>query len=214
MAGAIYQAVLGRVSTLSEWTAANAILRPPIPAWNPSPPQEQIIDSLLASPGYAANIGTSTPSNAQFLTFLYQTALGRNPDPDGFNLWYNLLSTGTLTRSEEVLLFINSAEFQARTNLLYITSLYYTILLRTPDVGGLNFWTGVANGVPPSVDCPGILFSTIPACVEMRYRILGGFEGSCGFLGSLEWLALLSFPACGCSKRPYDLCALFDLRVI
>jgi len=190
MAGAIYQAVLGRVSTQTEWNAASAILRPAdtsVAAIQAA--QEQIVDQLLASGEYGGGPGPKaaapctlpcgTPTD--FLTRLYQTALGRMPDPDGYAYWYNLLSNGTLTPSEVVLFFINSPEFQSRTNPLYITLLYYTILLRTPDSGGLSFWTGVANS-----GGNGIPFLTTPAAINTRYVILGpNYQGSQGFLGSL-----------------------------
>jgi len=85
--------------------------------------------------------------------------------------------------------FISNTEFQNRTNPLFITLLYYTILVRPPGVRGLAFWTGVAN---PGV--PGVFFSNLQAAIEVIRLILGPcYGGSAGFLGSAEWQGLL-FP--------------------
>ena len=67
------------------------------------------------------------------------------------------------------------------TNALYIYMLYFTILDRDPDQGGLAFWEGIANG-----GGAGILFQG-SAGLAARIGILGtGVPGE-GFTGSVEF---------------------------
>ena len=69
------------------------------------------------------------------------------------------------------------------TNALYVRMLYYIILDRDPDTGGLQFWLGVAN-----TGGAGILFqgnTTYPT----RIQIEGTGVPSQGFVGSPEFIS-------------------------
>jgi hypothetical protein len=56
----------------------------------------------------------STPSNAEFLTKVYQNVLGRNPDPSGYEWWLNELNTNPLKTKAKVLAdFSESPENQS-----------------------------------------------------------------------------------------------------
>jgi hypothetical protein len=68
------------------------------------------------------------------------------------------------------------------TNALYIHMLYFTILQRDGDSGGLAFWTDMAN-----LGGAGILFQTSAVIVQARIQILGPGIGNQGFLGSSEF---------------------------
>lgn len=69
------------------------------------------------------------------------------------------------------------------TNSLYVTMLYFVILDRDPDLGGLNFWIGIANG-----GGPGLLFQGATG-YPTRIQILGTGVPNQGFTGSPEFLA-------------------------
>jgi hypothetical protein len=52
-------------------------------------------------------------SNADFVSSLYHSVLGRNPDPTGLSGWINALNTGVDTRAQVAAGFTGSAEYQA-----------------------------------------------------------------------------------------------------
>ncbi|MGO9259959.1 MAG: hypothetical protein ACLQU1_27150 [Bryobacteraceae bacterium] len=59
--------------------------------------------------------------------------------------------------------------------------LYFVILARDPDPGGLQFWIGIANG-----GGAGLLFQG-QAGYPTRFQILGTGIPLQGFLGSVEF---------------------------
>ena len=70
------------------------------------------------------------------------------------------------------------------TNNLYVRLLYFTILGRDPDAGGLQFWFGIANGGGAGIEFQGTTEQPV------RLQILGpGTQGQ-GFVGSAEFQAL------------------------
>ena len=70
------------------------------------------------------------------------------------------------------------------TNNLYVRLLYFTILGRDPDAGGLQFWFGIANTGGAGIQFQGSLEQPV------RIQILGpGTQGQ-GFVGSPEFQAL------------------------
>ena len=72
------------------------------------------------------------------------------------------------------------------TNGLYAQMLYYVILGRNPDAGGLSFWTGQANA-----GGPGILFQGT-AGFSARMSMLGLGTPNEGFIGSPEFQGLFA----------------------
>lgn len=80
---------------------------------------------------------------------LYQSALGRAPDPAGLAVWAYSLQAG---RSLDSIAsgFLASAEFQARfgagDNGGFVTQLYQNVLGRAPDTAGYADWLGALNG--------------------------------------------------------------------
>ena len=91
--------------------------------------QLDVINGFLSSPEYQIRFGN--PDVPTFVTRLYNNVLGRNPDPDGYQHWINLLNTGQNTRPEVVQGFVGSPEFQ-RTTLtqLYANLAYFALLNR------------------------------------------------------------------------------------
>jgi Ca2+-binding RTX toxin-like protein len=82
---------------------------------------ERFIDSSEFRAIYGAN-----PSNAEFLTKLYQNVLGRNPEASGFNWWLNELNSNP-DRSKAIVLsqFAESAENQANVASLIGSGISY-----------------------------------------------------------------------------------------
>jgi len=101
----LYQAAFARqpdVSGLSFWIGqmdAGASL-PTVAA--------QFIGSAEFISQYGAN-----PSNADFVTLLYQNVLNRLPDAGGLAFWVNQLNAGTITRPEVLIGFSESVENKA-----------------------------------------------------------------------------------------------------
>jgi Ca2+-binding RTX toxin-like protein len=79
---------------------------------------------------------------------LYDAALGREADADGFEFWVRALDGGTSVLSVANG-FIQSAEFRATygalDNTQFVTLLYNNVLDRDPDAGGLATWVGALN---------------------------------------------------------------------
>jgi len=91
-------------------------------------------------------------SNAQFIDYIYQQALGRAADSDGKAFWTGQLDSG-LTRGEFVVGISESSEhrgltaatvaqgyFQTNDSYQAVALLYDTFANRLPDASGLTFW--------------------------------------------------------------------------
>ena len=104
-----YLAVLGRNPDPSGWVYWTAWVNA-----NGGPTAQPLLTSaLLASAEYCGFFGLSagcTPNDGQFLTELYQNALGRAPDQAGWTFYLGLLADG-VTPTQIVYDFISSAEF-------------------------------------------------------------------------------------------------------
>ncbi|TXN67261.1 DUF4214 domain-containing protein [Methylobacterium sp. WL6] len=107
---------------------------------------------FLASPEGQARLGAS--DDAGFVNQLYQNTLGRSGDEGGLSYWTDQLAHGA-TRVDVADSFVFSSEFtasvqQALVNGLFVPDaqagdvarLYYTMLDRASDAGGLQYWTG------------------------------------------------------------------------
>ena len=82
--------------------------------------QTMLTQYLMSSGEYCGLFGQGAgcinpPSDAQFLTLLYQNALGRQAanDPTGYNWWLSQLGAG-VTRAQVVAAFITSSEFRGK----------------------------------------------------------------------------------------------------
>jgi Putative binding domain, N-terminal/Domain of unknown function (DUF4214) len=123
---------------------------------------------------------TASDSSCTSMTLVncFVTLLGypssSTPVGPGTNLEF--LSTGTFTS-------LHSAASD-HTNVLYINELYFTILAREPDAGGLEYWLGIANS-----GGAGVLFQG-PAGSPTRIQIEGNGLPNNGFIGSGEFQGL------------------------
>lgn len=173
---AAYQAGSGAPPTHAQFTAAVSAVR--AGAGNIA----GLFNSLIAgNPSYTA-------------TNLYQNLLGRAPTfLEEFSYDANLaVGFGAIIGFPSATSPVAAAnnEFQStgtfsqgidHTNSLYIRMLYFTILDRDPDQGGLAYWENVAAS-----GGPGILFQGA-AGLATRITILGtGIPGE-GFVGSTEF---------------------------
>lgn len=111
---------------------------------------KQVASSFLVSSEFNAMYG-SNPTNAQFVTLLYNNVLHRDPDAGGFNYWMNELENG-MPREEALIGFSESFEnkvalmaFDMDSNIGEGYRLYQAAFDRTPDLQGLNFWVNKIN---------------------------------------------------------------------
>lgn len=129
---AAYHDFVGRAPTSSEsafWTTA----------LGSGTSRYTFVDSLANSREWVGHIVTN----------LYLDTLGRSPDAGGLQTWTDWIIDGRFTVAEVAARFYSSDEYFAgfghsdvRT---WVTDLYRKILLRSPDAGGLDLWTRVAN---------------------------------------------------------------------
>jgi hypothetical protein len=109
-----------------------------------------VAQSILGSAEYeTTSIGQS---NASFVQYLYNTALGRAPDTAGLQGWENALDTGAQSRADVVKGFLSSSEFQSdyagQSNATYINEVYEVALQRPAESQGVAGWdAALANGM-------------------------------------------------------------------
>ena len=164
----------------------------------------QVAQDMLASPEYEQATGVGQ-SNQQYVTGLYQTALGRAPDQSGFQTYVQGLDTGTFSRADVVSGFLSSNEFQNETlpdnNAMYINEVYEVALGRQADPDGLHGWEVLmANGLSRSAFDQDIVASqefannvTTPSQAAFVNAIYEGALGRSADTPGLQgWEAILS----------------------
>jgi hypothetical protein len=115
-----------------------------------------VANAIASSPEFQS--ATGGVSNAAFVDYVYQHALGRAPDGSGNAYWTGQLDQG-LSRGEMLIGFSESAEHRAKTATLVsqgyfqsddaaqaVALVYDTALGRLPDAPGLTFWTDQLKG--------------------------------------------------------------------
>ncbi|MHB1346859.1 MAG: DUF4214 domain-containing protein [Candidatus Humimicrobiaceae bacterium] len=82
-----------------------------------------------------------------FVTRLYETCLGRGPDPSGFENWVNNLVTGRVSGGQAAYGFIFSEELTSRNlnNDEFLVVMYKAFFDRPSDPGGYDNWMGLLN---------------------------------------------------------------------
>lgn len=117
----------------------------PAPGDIATPPAEQdqpdAKDDTIHADGFApAYYGTE----ARQLYRLYEATLGREPDKGGLQSWTQALGEGDASLNDVAGAFVNSAEFSAAYGPLddedFVSLLYWNVLGRAPDAGGLASW--------------------------------------------------------------------------
>lgn len=110
-------------------------------------------DTLMGGGGNDLLLGGSSdpafdPQAAQ-IARLYQATLNRAPDIGGLCDWTHRLTSHERTLEQVVSGFVNSKEFRATygntDNSAFTTMLYYNVLGREPDAGGLANWVNLLN---------------------------------------------------------------------
>ena len=89
--------------------------------------------------------GADNTGNVDPVARLYRAAFGRTPDAGGLHYWVDLRRSRTVSLVRTADLFASSREFihtyGLLTNRQFVTRLYANVLGRSPDQGGLNYWT-------------------------------------------------------------------------
>ena len=82
-----------------------------------------------------------------FVYRMYRICLLREPDPDGLSYWVGKLRNREATGSEIAQGFYCSQEMVNRrlSNSEFVTRAYEGIMGRSPDAGGLQYWTGLLD---------------------------------------------------------------------
>ncbi len=133
----LYRAALGRLPDESGWAfwasrlAAGESL-------------ESLAAAFIATPEGTDRLGAEDPG--ELVEALYEQVLGRSPDTAGRAFWVGQLAGGR-SRASVVVAFAESPEFVAAFAPEIRAALLYSGLLgRTPDAGGLEFWTAQLAG--------------------------------------------------------------------
>lgn len=81
---------------------------------------------------------------------VYGRSLGRTPDPEGLSFWTNGVDSGQFTLERFIVEVSESSEHQGLTrSRVQAVLVYLGLQQRTPEPGGLAFWTGqLDNGLP------------------------------------------------------------------
>lgn len=118
----------------------------------------------LANGLMAGGINWNSMTNAQYIASLGSRALGYDPG----SWWVTQLNSGAWTRAGVAVYFVQHAHAVARWRTTIDASmLYYGMLDRAPDLGGLNYWTGQLNAGTTYVN----LVTQFRYITEYRQRI-------------------------------------------
>jgi hypothetical protein len=90
--------------------------------------------------------------DAAIIARLYDTALGRLPDFEGFQFWMNAMESGTHTAIDMVSDFMHSAEFLAQSGAdagtrEFVELLYINSLQRPSESAGQTYWVNAIDTV-------------------------------------------------------------------
>ncbi len=94
---------------------------------------------------------SETPVNevkvTEFVTRLYKTVLGRNPEAKGLKDWVNKMTSRTLNGSEVADAFVNSNEYKNKktSDDSYVDMLYVAFMGRNADSNGKTYWTNLLD---------------------------------------------------------------------
>ena len=139
-----------------------------------------VATDFLNSPEFQA--ATGGLNNQQFVRYIYQTALDREPDAGGLAYWTGQLDGG-VSRASMLVLFSETAEYRALTasaldqgyfttdvNYQHAALLYDTGLGRLPDAGGIIFWGDALKGGQQSI---GSMAAAMAGSAEFQTRTAG-----------------------------------------
>jgi hypothetical protein len=125
----------------------------------------QVADAFAASKEFQDTYGNTT--DEQFVRLLYQHVLGRNADSGGLAFWTQQLAGGA-SRGTVAVGFTESAENKKRTaTVTTVQVLYFDLLQRRVDSGGLAYWSQQLQAGRPYRD----VVASIYGSVEYRDRV-------------------------------------------
>ncbi len=89
----------------------------------------------------------SENSTGGFVTRMYDVALGRTPDEEGYADWVQKLNSGEKSASDIIYGFFFSKEYtdKQKSNEEIVTDFYHAMLSREPDAAGLADWVEHLN---------------------------------------------------------------------
>ena len=89
------------------------------------------------------NAAVDTTAAQGFVRRLYNTALGREPDPEGLKTWVDQLTTSKMSGAQVAANFFASAEYigKNRDNKSFVEDLYVAMMDRGSDPEGMKTWT-------------------------------------------------------------------------
>ena len=133
---------------------------------------------LIAVFAFPSTVFADSDSGVEgFVTRLYETCLGRGPEPAGFESWVNNLVTGKVSGGHAAYGFIFSEELinQNLNNDEFLVVMYKAFFDRPSDPGGYANWMGLLN----SGSSREFVFSNFVNSVEFsiicdRYGIQAG----------------------------------------
>jgi len=132
----LYQAATGSLPSFNTWLTTVRQLR------GQTLTTSQLVTTLMGS-----------LSNAAFVQQVVRNSYGRPATSAELSQYTNLLSASTAANPKLDLLdntIFQNAAFKNQTNAEFVTMLYFTILVRDADSGGLSFWKGQVD--PPTAN--------------------------------------------------------------
>ena len=127
-----------------------------------------------------------------FVTRLYETCLGRGPDPAGFENWVSNLVNGKVSGGEAAYGFIFSEELTSRNlnNDEFLVVMYKAFFDRPSDPGGYANWMNLLNsGSSREFVFSNFVNSTEFSIICDRYGIQAGTVNVSGSTGAISNLA-------------------------
>lgn len=112
-----------------------------------APAQVEAVSAPVSAPeAEAAVLPASDYANEKstrgFVYRMYKIVLGREPDPNGFNMWVTALDNGDKSAADIVYGFFNSPEYKGKNKSAdaMVTDCYRAMMNREPDPAGKANW--------------------------------------------------------------------------
>ncbi|MEJ8476858.1 DUF4214 domain-containing protein [Roseibium algae] len=135
--GARKSVVMGVLGS-SEFNNANAAAR-----------NTYINNSAMAQPEPAPVLTSSERANLEIVYNAYRGVLGRAPDANGLDMWFHRVENNNWSQSQLIDQLLVSTEYGqnigSKSNSDFVSHLYQSVLLRSPDSAGLTGWTAHLN---------------------------------------------------------------------
>ncbi len=114
------------------------------------------------------------PGAGDFVTRLYNYALGRQPDAEGYADWTNKLLTGETNGADVAYGIITSPEAQSLglDDSCYVNMLYQVFFNRAPDDAGMQVWT---TALAEGADRADVMMGFINSVEWANYCAISGF---------------------------------------